>query len=115
MGCIYFVKVLNDFVSKLVVTQNIFPLFLRHCDQGLIVVIIYYFKIGNKKKNITLVVVVEVELLVVTWVPCLLSHPIFDEPYKCLLNICLCFFLYRTKHVLSGFKRKISFITFSPN
>ena len=51
MGHIYFETVLNDFVSKYVVTQNIFPLLLRYGDCGLIVVRVYYFQIWNKKKE----------------------------------------------------------------
>ena len=42
---------------------------LRHCDRGLIVVIVYYFQIWNT----TLLLL---ELLAVTWVPCILRHPI---------------------------------------
>ena len=42
--------VLNDFVSKQVVMQDIFPLLSKNFDQGLIVVIVYYFQIWNKKE-----------------------------------------------------------------
>ena len=28
---------------------------IRHCDQGLIVVIVYYFQIGNKKEHNTII------------------------------------------------------------
>ena len=50
MGCIYFKTTVNDFVSKLVVMQNIFPLL----SKGLWSKInssysIYYFQIWNKK------------------------------------------------------------------
>ena len=56
MGCIYFETVLNDFLSKYIVTQNIFFLSCpRHCDQGLIVVIVYYFQIWNRKENIIII------------------------------------------------------------
>ena len=51
MGCAYLKWVLNDFVSKLVVTQNIFLSCPRHFDQGLIVVIVYDFQIWNKREH----------------------------------------------------------------
>ena len=51
MSCIYFETVLNDFVAKLVVMQNIFLSYSRHCNQGLIVVIVYYFQIWNQKEH----------------------------------------------------------------
>ena len=44
----------------------------RHCDQRLIVVIVYYFQTWNKKRTRLSLV----ELLAVTWVPCILRHPI---------------------------------------
>ena len=48
MSCVYFETVLNDFVSK----YKIFFLFCpRHSDQGLIIVIVYYFKMW---KNTTI-------------------------------------------------------------
>ena len=62
MGCIYFETVLNDFVSKLVVTKNIFLSCLRHCDRGLIVVKYSIFK-SETKKNTALLLV---ELVAVT-------------------------------------------------
>ena len=43
MCCIYFATVLNDFVSKWILT--------RHCDRELIVVNVYYFQILNKKEH----------------------------------------------------------------
>ena len=49
----------------------------RHCDQELIVVIVYYFPIWNKKKKDTTLLLVE--LIAVTWVPCILRHPILIE------------------------------------
>ena len=48
MGSIYSVSVLNDFVSKEAVTQDIFLFCPRHCDR---VVIVYYFQIWNKKEH----------------------------------------------------------------
>ena len=53
---IFFVTVLNDFVSKYVVMQNVFFLSSsRHCDRGLKVDTLYYFQIWNKKEhNITI-------------------------------------------------------------
>ena len=50
MGCIYFETVFNDFVSKLV-KQNIFLSCRRHFDQGLLMSIVYYFQIWNKKEH----------------------------------------------------------------
>ena len=44
----------------------------RHCHWGLIVVTVYYFQIWNKKNTIFLFV----EWLAITWVPCILKHPI---------------------------------------
>ena len=50
--------VLNDFVSKSLVMQNIFFLAcIRHCDQRLIVVIVCYFQIWNKKEHIIIRVI----------------------------------------------------------
>ena len=49
----------------------------RHCDQGLIVVIVYYFQ--SERKNALLLVE---ELSAVTWVPCILRH---------LISITVCF------------------------
>ena len=41
MDCIYFERVLNDFVSKYVKAQDIFSSLVQGiCDQGLIVVIV---------------------------------------------------------------------------
>ena len=57
--------------------------------QGLIVVIVYYFQIETKK-NTTLLLV---ELLAVTWVPCILRHHIncitcnYFAVYKQIINI----------------------------
>ena len=46
-------------------THHIYFLsFPSHCDQGLIIVIVYYFQIGNKKHTTLLFV----ELLAVTWI-----------------------------------------------
>ena len=47
----------------------------RHSDRGLIVVILYYFHIfkSETKKNSTLLLL---ELLAVTWIPCILRHSI---------------------------------------
>ena len=42
----------------------------RQCDQGLIVVIVFYFQIWNKKPTILLLI----ELLAVTWVPFILRQ-----------------------------------------
>ena len=47
MGCIYFETAVNDFCD----TKYIFLSCPRHCDQGLIVVIVYYFQIWNKKEH----------------------------------------------------------------
>ena len=47
---IYFERVLKDFVSKFVVTQNIFLLSLRNFDQELIIFMVY-FQIWNKKER----------------------------------------------------------------
>ena len=51
MSCIYFGTVFNNFVSKLEVTQNIFTFRPRHWDRSLIVVLVYYFQIWNKKEH----------------------------------------------------------------
>ena len=53
--------------------QNIFLTLPRPCDRGLIHVTVYYFQI-RKKKNKTLLLV---ELVVVTFVPYIVRHPIF--------------------------------------
>ena len=50
----------------------------RYCNWELIVVIVYYFQIWNKKKNTALLLV---ELLTVTWVPCILRLPIYITTY----------------------------------
>ena len=52
MGYIYSKTVLNDFSPNKLWKQNIFFACSRHCDQGLIVVIVYYFQIWNKKEHI---------------------------------------------------------------
>ena len=55
----------------------------RHYDWGLIVVIVYYFQIWNKK-YISLLLV---EVLEVTWVPCILRHSIYRRMKKiCFLS-----------------------------
>ena len=51
MGCIYFDKVLSDFVFIYVLMQNIFLCCPRNRDQGVIVVIVYCFQIWNKKEH----------------------------------------------------------------
>ena len=51
MGCIYFETVLNDFCHQISCDAKYF--FLsgpKHCDRGLIVVIVYYFQIRNTKE-----------------------------------------------------------------
>ena len=53
MGCIYFETVLNDFDLQIISdTKNLFLTCPRYCDRGLIAIMVYYFQIWNKKKNI---------------------------------------------------------------
>ena len=52
MGCIYFETVWDDFCLQISSDAKYFFFSCpRHCDQGLIVVIVYYFQIWNKKKH----------------------------------------------------------------
>ena len=52
MGCIYLETVLNDFVFKWVVRQNIFPLLFKALWSRInIFFIVYYSQIWNKKDN----------------------------------------------------------------
>ena len=46
----------------------------RHCDWGLIVLIVYYFQIWNNEKTHTTLLLVE--LFAVIWLPCILRHPV---------------------------------------
>ena len=63
-------------------TKNILLSCLRYWDRGLLVVIVYYFQIWNKKSTALLVVV---ELLAVTWVPCMLRPTIYIYIYIYIL------------------------------
>ena len=54
----------------------------RHCDQWLIVVIVYYFQIWNKKNTRLLLV----ELFAVTWFPCILRHPYTNRSPNLSIN-----------------------------
>ena len=52
MSCIYFETVLEWFCLQISSDTKYFVLFgPRHCQQGLIVVIVYYFQIWNKKEH----------------------------------------------------------------
>ena len=52
MGCIYFETVLNDFVSKKSSDAKYFFFSCpKYNDQELIVIIVYYFQIWNKKEH----------------------------------------------------------------
>ena len=51
MGCVYFEIVLNDFCLQISSAAKHFLSYPRHCDQGLIVVIVYYSNIWNKKED----------------------------------------------------------------
>ena len=50
MSCIYFERILNDFVSKKEKAPNIFFSGPRLYDRELVVVLVYYFQIRNKKE-----------------------------------------------------------------
>ena len=67
---------LNDFVSKW--HKLFFLSYLRHCDQGSIVVIIYFYK-SETKKNTTLLLL---ELFTATRLSCILKHSAFDSLTK---------------------------------
>ena len=49
----------------------------KHCDQGLILVIVVIFKSETKKSTALSLLVVE--LLALTWVPCILRYPVSHE------------------------------------
>ena len=51
MSCICFETVLNEFVSKYVVTQNIFSLLSKVLWSGIKIVKVYYFQIWNQKEH----------------------------------------------------------------
>ena len=70
----------------------------RYCDWGLIVVIVYYFQIWNKKNTSFLI-----EFLAVTWVPCILRHPL-----SLSLSLTLYIYIYIYTHEV----HTISFQTF---
>ena len=69
MGCSYFEIVLNDFVSKVVETQNVFP-FLSKVLWSSINSCYTLFK-SETKQNTTLLLE---QLLAVTWVLCILKN-----------------------------------------
>ena len=58
MGCIYFESFEWSYPQTSSDAKYFFLSCPRHCDQGLIVVIVYYFQIWNKKK----------EHIIISWV-----------------------------------------------
>ena len=57
MSCIYFETVLNDFYLQISSDAKYFFLSCpRYCDWGLIVAIVYYFQIWNRKEHIIIII-----------------------------------------------------------
>ena len=67
---------MNDFVSKSVVTQNTFSSLVQSIMIKIDCCFSILFSNLKQKKNTTLLLV---ELFVVTWVPCLLRHPVYKN------------------------------------
>ena len=79
MGCIYFETVLKDFIK----TQIFFPLLYKALWPRFNSCYSILFSKLKQKKNTLLLV----ELLAVTWVPCILRHPILAVTWvPCILR-----------------------------